>query len=338
MSDRRSPIAPFWSGFLAGGLALGVLGGTFAWAATSLYGPNVAKVNGTTITESQLIWYMYTSASEDVVKDLVFYTIVAGEASKLGVTVDPAEADAVLQEFHKDRLDEVGTALDLTQVKAAILRQLTARDVLDAKRVQLAKDPKYAVTEEEIGQAYISNADKWTIPERVMISVINTKSLKNAESALTKLKGGTMFGEVAREFSEDEVSKDEGGKVDIPIAKGEFFRPAMKKVETAAFTLGVGKYSEVIQVADNYFIIQVDEKLPSKEVSIEEAREFLKEKIEDAKVTPAMREWLTQLGQAANLEVVYPIFTTSSEDLKDLNMPKDDAKPAAGAPGTPPAG
>ncbi|HYE78976.1 MAG TPA: peptidyl-prolyl cis-trans isomerase, partial [bacterium] len=340
MSDRRSRLTPFWSGFVAGGLVLGALAGSLAIAATTLYGPQVAKVNGTVITESQLLWYLYSTSSEDVVKDLVFNAIVAAEGPKMGITIDPAEADKVLERYHQDRVDEVGAAINLGEVKQAILRQITAGEVMNAKRAALAKDPKYAVTDEEIGEAYIRNAELWAVPEKVGLSVISTKSLKQAEAALAALKGGTQFAEAARQFSEDETTKESGGKIGRPIPKGVFFKPAMKKVEAAAFSLPVGKFSEIIQVADNFFIIQVDEKIPAREVSIDEARDFLREELEEAKVAQPMRDWLQSLGAKAELEVVYPIFTTSAQDLRTLDLPKDEKDKNAKPEGTPapPAG
>lgn len=337
---------PVKSGFVPGVIA-GLLGGvllsaTVATAAgTTLFHPQIGQVNGTKITESQLLWYLFSRESEDVVKDLVFFSILAGEAPKLGVSVDPAKAEAILQEVHGDRGSLIFQSLDKTEVKAALVRELTAREVLKAKKAQLAKDPAFAVTEEEIVNAYLQNTAKMQIPEQVLLSVINTSNLKSAELALKDLKAGKSFAEVAKSYSEDEVTKDIGGKIDRPIPKGIYFRGPFKKLDEIAFKLTKGQHSEVIPAADQYFIIQVDERIAAKDITLDEARPKLKATIEDIKIAPAVGEWLQSIGELADLSITYPIFEVTAQDLRNLDKAaeratsKDGDKDANGAPATP---
>ncbi|MEO7994417.1 MAG: peptidyl-prolyl cis-trans isomerase [bacterium] len=332
-----NPRLVFWKGVLAGGLGAALLvSGGFAYAATTgLFAPTVATVNGVNITESQMLWYLLTRDGEDVVKDLLFASILTGEAGKLGVAVDPKKADDILADIHGERLPLVQNGLNVAEVKTAILRELTAREVIKAKEKQLSADPKYAVTEDEIVQAYLENANNMTSPEQVMLSIINTSKLKDADDALAALNAGKSFAEVASQFSEDDVSKKTGGKLERPIPKGGFRGP-LRKIDDIAFKLGAGAHSEVIAAADQYFIIQVDQKIPAREIPLDEARPVLKDKIEAYKIKPAMLQWREALGKAADLKILYPIFSVSEEELRNVEGPKD-SKPKA-EPASPVAG
>lgn len=333
-------LQPAKSAFVRG-LAAGLLGGVIlsAGVATAagitLFNPTIGEVNGTPITESQLLWYLFSRDSEDVVKDLVFFSIVADEAADLGVKIDPAKVDQILDEVHGDRASLFFQSLNKEEVKAALTRELTAREVLKAKKAQLAKDPTLAVTDEEIVNAYLQNSAKMQVPEQVLLSVINTSDLKSAETALAALKDGTSFADVAKQYSEDEVTKDIGGKIDRPIPKGVYFRGPFKKLDDIAFKLTKGQHSDVITAADQFFIIQVDDKIAAKDITLAEARPKLKASLEDFKIAPAVAEWLESIGAAAELNITYPIFEVTAQDLRDLDSAanrndKDEDEEATG--------
>lgn len=310
----------YWRGLTAG-IVSGVLlsGGIAAAAGVTLFSPSIGSVNGTAITESQLLWYLFQRQSQDVIEEMVLYNILADEAKGLGVTVDAAKADQILAELHGEAEATIFQSLNRTEVKSALIRELTAQAVLKAKRAQFTKDPALAVTDEEIVTAYLQNAAKMQIPEQVLLSVINTSNLKSAESALTALKQGTSFAEVARQYSEDEATKEIGGKIDRPIPKGQYFRGPFKKLDDIAFRLTKGQHSEVIPLADQFFIIQVDDRIAAKDITIEEARPKLRSSLEEYKIAPAMDEWLTSLGEKAQLTISYPWFQGSDEDLRKLD-------------------
>ena len=304
-----------------GGVVSLVATASVVWAAgATLFHHDVGVVNGKAITESQLLWYMFSRDSEDVVKDLVFFNVVADEAAKLGVSVDPAQAEAVLNEVHGDRAGTVFNSLNREEVKTAILRELTAREVMRKKQELLAKDPVFAVTDQEIVTAYLQNTDRMVVREQVVLSIINTSNLKTAESALTAIKDGLAFSEAAKQYSEDEVTRPDGGRIDRPISRG-YFRGPLKKLDEIAFQLPIGGHSNIISAVDQYFIIQVDEKIPAKEISLDEARPVLKDKIEGLKIAPAVADWLQSIGAAATLDITYPIFDVTDQDLRNLNLP-----------------
>ena len=325
---------PYWIGFISGGILMAVLASGLAWAATAtLYAHDVATVDGVTITESQLMWYMLSSDGQKTAGDLISTAILANQAKAYNVTVDPAKVDGILKDMYGDKLADVARGVNIDEVKLAINRELAARDVYDAQFKKFAADPKYAVTDDEVIDAYVRNADKMTIPEAVQLSIINTKDLKNADAALADIKAGKSFADTAMKYSEDEVTRKNGGKFEKALPKG-FFRGPLKKLEDIAFKLNIGDHSDVITAGDEYFIIQLDAKLPSKEISLDEARADIRDELEQRKIGPVMGDWLQSLGAKAQVKVTYPILAGFNEaDLTNIDLSKGpDSKPSTPGP------
>jgi parvulin-like peptidyl-prolyl isomerase len=74
---------------------------------------------------------------------------------------------------------------------------------------------------------------------------------KLAEQLLTRAKGGADFAQLARDFSDDPSAKSRGGDL------GKFTRVQMtKKFSDAAFALGVGQLSDVVETELGFHIIK----------------------------------------------------------------------------------
>ncbi len=94
-----------------------------------------------------------------------------------------------------------------------------------------------------------------------------------AESILKKAKDGEDFEKLAKEFTDDTASKENGGK--MTILRGQ----TVPEFEEAAFALENGEISELVETMYGYHIIKVENKKLSTPEQIEEA----KKQIEEAK-------------------------------------------------------
>lgn len=96
---------------------------------------------------------------------------------------------------------------------------------------------------------------------------------ERANEILTMYKQGRSFEELAMEYSDDEASGKQGGKL-VPFTKGELRSP---EFEDAAYTLKkIGEVSEPIQSDFGWHIIRLDEVF--EEESFEEQKEFLEKR------------------------------------------------------------
>jgi peptidyl-prolyl cis-trans isomerase D len=119
------------------------------------------------------------------------------------------------------------------------------------------------VPESELKAQYEKNAQRYTKQEQVHARHILLKSegkddaavKKQAEDLVAQLRAGGDFAALAKQFSEDPGSKENGGDL------GFFERGRMApEFEQAAFSLGVNQISDPVKTMYGYHIIQVLEK------------------------------------------------------------------------------
>ncbi len=89
-------------------------------------------------------------------------------------------------------------------------------------------------------------------------SAASARALQLAESLVVALRNGTNFGEVAKKYSADSASREQGGEL------GWFRRGVMvKQFEDVAFRLRPGAISDVVPTEFGYHIIQVERAQPA---------------------------------------------------------------------------
>lgn len=267
--------------------------------------------------------------------NLIERSLLDQEAKKRNLTPDAAEVETQFAAFKsrfpspdafKEALAQMGWSEE--QGKAQLVRDLTVKKLIDA----MLKDAP-AITDAEIKAYYDANTDKFAEAEQVKASHILVKVDASADKAtkdaakkkitdlLGKLKKGADFATLAKENS-DCPSKAQGGDLGF-FGHGQMVKP----FEEAAFTLPVGKISDVIETQFGFHIIKVTEKKPAKKQTFEEAKKTIAEQFKQEQMQKVVRENIDKLRAAAKIEIL----------IKDL--PPEAPKPAAPAqaPGAAPA-
>jgi peptidyl-prolyl cis-trans isomerase D len=90
---------------------------------------------------------------------------------------------------------------------------------------------------------------------------------KKIEEAAARVKKGEDFGKVAQALSEDENTKARGGEIGF-VSEGLFDEAFVK----AAFALAPGAVSDPVKSASGWHLIQAEEVVPAKQVSLDDAR------------------------------------------------------------------
>lgn len=97
---------------------------------------------------------------------------------------------------------------------------------------------------------------------------------KQAEELLAKLKQGADFVKLAKSTTDEPSGKNKGGDL------GYFARDAMvKEFSDRAFALAPGQLSDVVQTPFGFHIIKVEDKRPAKNISLDEAKTTIAQKI-----------------------------------------------------------
>jgi len=157
------------------------------------------------------------------------------------------------------------------------------------------------VTDDELRQYYDQHKDEYTLPERVKAQHILFKTQgktpeeiekikEKARGVLERAKKGEDFSGLAKQYSED-TTASAGGDL------GDFGRGQMvPEFEKAAFGLGLGAISDLVQTQFGIHIIKVNGKQERRERPFEELKEAIRPIVETRKAEQRASELAQQVA------------------------------------------
>jgi len=170
---------------------------------------------------------------------------------------------------------------------------------------------KVTITDDELKKYYKENTSKFLITEQIKVRHIfieaskemmakdkNTSFLK-AETLLERLKKGEDFAKVAQEASDDNDSAKKGGELGT-LSPGA---TSSEEFEKAAFALKSGDISGVVETPYGYHIIKVDERREKRTATFDEAREYIRKKLQSDYEATKLQEFMETASKNAGVEV-----------------------------------
>lgn len=155
-----------------------------------------------------------------------------------------------------------------------------------------------AITDKEIEDFYKLHKDHFNTPPTVRASHILVEDLEKAQEIYNKIANGADFSLEAKENSTC-PSKNKGGDL------GNFSRGQMvKEFEDAAFSMNVGDISKPIKTEFGYHIIKLTGKNPSKEVSLEDAKDHIIKDIRRQKEQDIYRDKINLLKTKYDIKYI----------------------------------
>lgn len=216
----------------------------------------------------------YNTAKGQIMTALIqsrWYTL---EAKDRGINISDAEVKQRFiplkqQTFPKEA--NYKKFLSSTGQSEADLLKLVKNQIIQEKiREKVAKAGQ--PTAKDIEAAYIKNKQQYAQPaSRDLLVVFNSKKDK-ANAALAALRGGDSFTVVAKKFSQDTASKDQGGK--FPgVTKGQF-EPSLDK---AVFNAAKGTLVGPVKTQFGYYVFKVTKATAAKQQSLQQATPQIKQ-------------------------------------------------------------
>lgn len=179
--------------------------------------------------------------------------------------------------------------------------QLKARDL----KVKVPKAEVLGQLEEvTVSHILVSLNDQQNKPLRS-----DDEALKRANEVIAKLNNGANFADLAKEYSDDPGSKDNGGKYGpMPIA--QFKISMVKEFVDSTLALKEGAISQPVKTQYGYHVIKLDKRsMPTGD----EYKKKYKEAEDDllltkAQESPEFEKWMTNLNEKANekMEILDP--------------------------------
>lgn len=245
----------------------------------------IAKINGEAISKDELYDEMVDRYGAATVEQLIADKIVASEAKKEKVNVSDKELNAEVdklkesyggEEVFNQMLESNNTTVDA--LKEDIKNYLTIRKLLE---------PQIKITDEEMQTYFDENKDSFGEAEQVKASHVLVEDEATAKEIQQKLKDGADFAELAKEYSTDEGTKENGGEL------GFFARGTMvTEFDDVAFALPVNKISDPVKTEYGYHIIKVEEKKEAVEANFDDSKAAIKDTLIDQKMETEYSTWL----------------------------------------------
>jgi len=230
--------------------------------------------------------------------------LLLGEAIKAKSSVTVEELGAVLnQQYNRAGGEEKylemleGQGLDIAFVKKNLEEELKIRQFLDIKL-----DSMIQVTETEIQQVY--DKDKTASVRHILLltqgksDAEKVEAHKKMEELLVRARNGEDFAALAKEYSEDPGSKENGGLYE------DFERGAMvKSFEDAAFSVPIGEISDIVETSYGYHILLiVDRKRETR--PLDEIRVELEEKLKQSGKAEIFETYFSELKEKSGFEII----------------------------------
>ncbi|MDD3655169.1 MAG: SurA N-terminal domain-containing protein [Atribacterota bacterium] len=258
------------------------------------------------------------SLKNNITEQLVNSTLIYQYAEKQNISIPDSdvnnEIEQIKSSFNSDQ--EFNNALSKNNLTLNQLKDNLNRQLMINKVVQNEYD-KIAISEEEITQYYEENKSYFFQSEKRKISHILVEDKEEAELLLSQLSDGVIEFEKTAKDKSICPSAEQGGDLGY-VVRGQMV-PAF---EEAAFSLEIGELSNIVETEYGYHIIQCNDIQEEKQLTLEEAKENIKNVFTYQKQNEVIEALLAQLREEANIIIHYD-FTSeleAKEQDKDGNQ------------------
>ena len=230
--------------------------------------------------------------------------LLMAEAKKANSTVTQEEIDSILDfQYRRSGGEEKFLQiLEENEVDIAFVKESIKEDLLIENYLDDYFSQQIPVSDEEVQRVY--SEDKTASVRHILLSTEKkseeekTETRKKMEDILSRARKGEDFAELAKAYSEDPGSKDNGGLYEN-FGRGQMVAP----FEEAAFSVPVGEISDIVETSFGFHIIKVIER--KKETRpLEEVRGQIESHIRQRKQNAVYQDLLSQLKENASLQTV----------------------------------
>jgi foldase protein PrsA len=217
----------------------------------------------------------YNGLRDQVLQFLISAQWIVGEAEDQGVKVTDAEVEKQFETTKKQSFPKEADFQKFLKSSGMGLADLKFRvkvqALSDKLRTKVTKG-KDTVTDAQIASYYNKNKSRFAQPERRDLLIVLTKTKAKADAALNALKGGQGFKSVAKKYSIDQASKNQGGKL-LAVAKGQ----QEKSLDDAVFKAQKGKLSGPIKTQFGYYVFKVTKVTKASQQTLTQATPTIKQ-------------------------------------------------------------
>ena len=269
----------------------------------------------------------YETLRTQVMQFLIQAEWVQQEAEKQDVKVTDAQINKSLEDQKKQAFPNEKAYKEYLKSSGLTEEDVLFRvklDQLQQKLTQKITEDSKKVTDQDIEEYYEKNKKRFAQPERRDLRVVLTKTEAKAQEAKQALEDGDSFKQVAKQYSIDEASKAQGGKLPA-ITKGQ----QEKAFDEAIFSADKGELVGPVKTQFGWYVFEVDKITEASQQTLEQSKETVRNLLRSQGQQKALDEWIK------NFREEYKDDTSCADDFRIAecsNAPKEatDTGPASG--------
>jgi peptidyl-prolyl cis-trans isomerase SurA len=242
---------------------------------------------------------------KNTLRDLIDESLLVQRGKDMGISVKAdviKELDQIRTQNKLDSIDALekavtGEGTNWEDFQNKIENQLLTRRVISSE-----VGSHINISDDEVTKYYEAHKTEFVRPEQVALREIEVSTQgkkpeelpdlkKKAETALKRVQDGEDFGEIAKRYS-DGSTKDQGGFLGV-YKRGEL----SKELEDKVFSMKRNQLTDVMETKQGYLVLQVLEHYDEGQQSLDKVRNEITEKLYNARMEPAMRDYLKTLRE-----------------------------------------
>jgi foldase protein PrsA len=292
----------------------------------------VAKVNGTSIPKSTLTSLInvafarykaqkqpvpkvgtaaYSQLRDQAVTFLVQEEELTQEAAQLGVSVSQKDLDKrvglIKTTYYKGSEKKLDAELKKDGITLAELEQYNLKPQLLSEKLETKVTESVKVSTADAQKYYDQNKATFTTPKTREVRHILVSSKSLADQIETKLKNGQSFATLAKKYSKDTGSAQQGGK--LCVAHGGSSGACSQTVppfDKASFSLKANEISAPVKSVYGWHIIQaLGPVKPAHTQTFKEVESQIKSNLAQQQKQTAWTDWLAKVKKDYSGKVSY---------------------------------
>src|SRR3954471_1965700 len=217
----------------------------------------------------------YEGLRDQVMQFLISADWIQKEAADQGVKVSDAEIQKQFQQTKKQSFPKEADYQKFLKQSGMTQDDVVFRvklDKLSTKLREKVTKGKTAVTPAQISAYYNKNKQRFAQPERRDLRIVLTKDKAKAAAARAAIASGQDFKAVAKKYSIDQASKNQGGVL-LGVSKGQ----QEKALDQAVFKANKGQLVGPIKTQFGYYVFKVQKITEAAQQSQKDATATIKQ-------------------------------------------------------------
>jgi len=247
----------------------------------------------------------YVQLRDQAMRFLVQRTQFEVKADDLDIDVSDEAVDKRIDQYIKERHQGDKKKFQ-SEIKSQGLSDDQAREIIRANLIQEAIFKKVTagvkVSDDDVKKHYEKNTAQYGTPETRVVRHVLVKQKPLADDLYAQLKAGGSWKTIAKKYSQDPASKNQGGR--MTATKGQL----VPQFEQVAFTIGDNGISKPVKTQYGWHIIQALTPVKKSQTTpYNQVKESIRQQLLQENKNKEMEKWVADMRKDLKDETTYQV-------------------------------